>query len=341
MPYAELIALAEAYPPAEKKQLLELARKQKRVHLQEMRDEQEVLDLAGIAADLELSAFVDGKLNPEFDPLVREAFRLVVPNKDPQGMSSKQLRHVAGIVKGKFFELLVVDRLNKGKSVGRLKLAQGQMARVAKSLTQPGWDIEIIGKNGRVLKQKYQLKATASVAYVKRALERYPNIKVLVPEPMREFGNKVTGAGMAHSELARPVQKYVDFLGKNVAVRRIEKVVGLGMKVVPVTSILVVTGKEGARVLVGRATLQEAMSQSGARLGRQAAYAAFGSTIRWTARRLAAKTAVAARLVNPAVAAATMAVSVAETRVRGRIALRDGLEVRTAELNLLFGEEAA
>ena len=86
-------------------------------------------------------------------------------------MSSNDLTGLVSGVKGKLFEIDLVDHLNNGG------LPDGFHATMAESATQPGWDIQITDANGQV-NELLQAKATESASYVQDALERYPSIDV-------------------------------------------------------------------------------------------------------------------------------------------------------------------
>ena len=86
-------------------------------------------------------------------------------------MSSDELTGLVSGVKGKLFEVELVDHLNGGG------LPDGFQAAMAESATQPGWDIQITDANGQV-SELLQAKATESASYVQEALQRYPNIDV-------------------------------------------------------------------------------------------------------------------------------------------------------------------
>jgi hypothetical protein len=86
-------------------------------------------------------------------------------------MSSDELTGLVSGVKGKLFEIELVDHLNNGG------LPDGFHAAMAESATQAGWDIQITDAYGHV-SDLLQAKATESASYVKEALERYPNIDV-------------------------------------------------------------------------------------------------------------------------------------------------------------------
>jgi len=86
-------------------------------------------------------------------------------------MPSDELVGLVSGVKGKLFELKLVDHLNSGG------LPDGFHASLPPSATQPGWDIQITDAQGQV-SELLQAKATESASYVKDALERYPDIDV-------------------------------------------------------------------------------------------------------------------------------------------------------------------
>lgn len=86
-------------------------------------------------------------------------------------MSTDELTGLVSGVKGKLFEIELVDHLNNGG------LQDGFHAAMAESATQAGWDIQITDASGQV-SELLQAKATESARYVQDALERYPSIDV-------------------------------------------------------------------------------------------------------------------------------------------------------------------
>jgi hypothetical protein len=114
-------------------------------------------------------------------PEIERAFELAYPRLASSGqtfaeaadrMSSEQLVGLVSGVKGKLFELKLLDDLNGGE------LPDGWHAELAPTATQAGWDIRIVDENG-IEQELLQAKATDSAHYVAEALERYPNIDVL------------------------------------------------------------------------------------------------------------------------------------------------------------------
>lgn len=99
-------------------------------------------------------------------------------------------------IKGKLFEIKYIDHLNAN-------LEPGYIASIAESSTQKGWDIEITGPDEEVINQ-IQLKATASVNYVKEHIEKYPNIDIVTLEDLKgEIGlnDKISFATLSNDEL--------------------------------------------------------------------------------------------------------------------------------------------
>lgn len=112
-------------------------------------------------------------------PDVEEAFRLQYPDlaahetfaQAVQHMPSDALVGLVSGVKGKLFEMGLVDHLNHGG------LAPGLHAELAQSATQPGWDISVADAHGNVV-DAIQAKASESAQYVLAALRHYPDIDV-------------------------------------------------------------------------------------------------------------------------------------------------------------------
>lgn len=141
----------------------------------------ELADALVLAVTLE-SVFAAETLNVgDLPGDVVEAFKTAYPNVDLDALDGSSTEALTGYMnawQGKLFEVTVRDQLNAGEIVGDLDLAPGQTAALAASATQPGWDLAIFDPDGSVV-QTVQLKATESAAYVREALERYPDIPVI------------------------------------------------------------------------------------------------------------------------------------------------------------------
>ena len=152
MGYEPLKSMAETYPPQEKEALLGLAGEYNR------RSEREILEVAAIAADASLDNILNLGLEPDANPALSEALTALGYSNDTFSSLENIEGHISRI-KGTYFEILVRDRLNVGESIGDIKLLAGQTAELAKSLTQPGWDLAISDGSGAIVEQ-VQLKAT-------------------------------------------------------------------------------------------------------------------------------------------------------------------------------------
>jgi hypothetical protein len=158
----------------------DLARSEQRLRAiesaQRRRRKDELLDLLVVGGMTLAQALRDPASVPAD---VQKAFELAYPGlaqsetfSDAVGhMSTDELMGFTSGVKGKLFELELVDHLNSGA------LPDGFHAAMAHSATQPGWDIQITDDQGQI-SELLQAKATESASYVHEALNRYPDIDV-------------------------------------------------------------------------------------------------------------------------------------------------------------------
>ena len=308
----ELRALAAAYPPQEKEALFDLAQAYRTRH------EREVLEVAAIAADVSLDDVLDLGRAPDSDPLFRNAFISQYPNVDfdsLSGASEERLDGLANGVKGKYFEMLVCERLNAGERLGELRLQPGQTAHLAESPTQSGWDLRIQNEEGAI-DELLQLKATESMGYVKEALVKYPDIRVVVPSEVDAGADTVLGTDISNEQLDGIIEAQMGDLGDGEADDLLDQGAEAVFDSIPFISMIVTGVIEGGRYLTGRSTLQEAFQQGAKRMGKASVYNALGVAL--------APTGVGVPVV--------MAVRVAEGRLAGRINLADHLESRSVQI---------
>ena len=314
----ELSSVSAEYPPRQRAELLALAEQYRR------RNEREILEIAGTSADIAADDLINLGLEPDSNPQLLEAFQLQYPNVDPASLVGRSLESFEGFVngvKGKYFEVLVAERLNAGDTVGELQLEPGQVARLAESSTQRGWDLEIVDRNAETVEQ-IQLKATESMSYVKEALDKYPGIRIAVPEEVDSESADIIGTGISNSMLEETTEEQLGELSENDISNALDVAAEFALDIIPVTSALIIGVTEGRRYLMGRATLRDTVRSGGKRMGRASAYSAIGSALSATGLGLAAIPVV-------------MGMRVGEARVTARINLGDNLQGRTAELNEL------
>ena len=315
MGYEKLRVLSESYPPRERDALFELAQKFR------SRDEREVMEVAAIAADVSLDRVVNLGLEPQANPLFREAFNRQYPNVDIEslvGASDERLRGLANGVKGKHFEMLVRDRLNAGERLGELQLQPGQTARLAESSTQPGWDLRIENEDGTI-DEFLQLKATDSMSYVKKAFVEHPDIRVVVPSEVDAQADDILGTDMSNEQLDNITQAQIGEMGESALEDLSDKAIEAAFDSIPFVSMVATGVIEGSSVLTGRSTLRESFRRGAKRMGRAGVYSAIGAAL--------APTGVGVPVV--------MGIRTVEGRISKRIALSEHLESRTREMERL------
>ncbi len=314
MAYDELRALAREYPTQEPDALRELTGEYNR------RYEREILDLAATAADVSVDDVTTAGLEPETNSQLAETLDRLGYSDD----SFASLQNVGGHisrVKGTYFEVLVRDKLNAHESVGDIALLPGQKAQLAESLTEEAWDIRIVNDNGTVAEQ-IQLKASESFSYIKKALDKHPDIRVIAPQELEERAenlDQLTTSDITDASMESEVGKQLAELSEDTLTDIAHQSIEAGLDAVPVFSIAVIGATEIGQLIMGRSTVEKSLKRGVARLGRSSIYTSIG----------AALSAVDAGIISvPTVTA----LRVAEGRVRHRAAMGDYLDEKTQEV---------
>jgi hypothetical protein len=137
-----------------------------------------------------------------------EAAQMTLVDKIGQ-MDEDQLVGLSSGIKGKLFEIQYVNYLEDGN------LPAGFHAALADVVTNPGWDIAIRGPDSNIA-DVIQLKATDSVAYVKEALDRYPDIDVVSTHEvygqlvMQGLSDNVADSGISQDALNHLIDSSID-----------------------------------------------------------------------------------------------------------------------------------
>lgn len=212
------------------------------------KNRESLLDVAGTAAAAHWS--VDD--TPEsIDPLLLRAVQDTNPSLSEDrffSLDDEAMQGAINTAKGKYFEYLVVDRLNHGEQVGPLLLHDGQKAVLAESMTQPGWDMQIVDEHGAVI-EYLQLKATDSIGYVHSALERYPDFRILATHEVAD-GDLVLDSGISESDLRAQVGAAIDTADASA----IDAFLDYFSALLPLAAM---AGWEGYRLILGRQTLDD------------------------------------------------------------------------------------
>lgn len=207
-----------------------------------------LFDLTLAAASAEV--FLDHDID-DIDPRLVEAIRVTNPSLSGVhlfGLSGEELQGAVNAAKGKYFEYLVVDRLNAGEQVGPILLPDGYRAVLADSLNQPGWDMRIVGPDGATA-DYLQLKATNSVGYIQEALHRYPDIEILATHEVARSGLALD-SGITESELHEQVSSAIDVMNESVTELFLDYFS-------PIFPLVAIATREGYKVSVGQQSLDK------------------------------------------------------------------------------------
>jgi hypothetical protein len=313
-----LQSLAAEYPAADETELNDLAKKYER------RQQYEILDIAAVATDVSADSILNLGLEPESDPLIAEAFRLQYPHADPISPddSLERLEGLANGIKGKYFELLVADHLNRGESLGELTLGPGQIAQIADSPTQAGWDVQIVNEDDGSVIEELQLKATDSMSYIKSALTEYPDIRVVALSDIDGVAEEILQTNISDADLEDAAHQYVGESSEDAVTDVLHQGAEWAFDATPVIPAILVAITEGKSVFVGRSSMDEALRRGARRMARAAAFSTLGATI----------AALHAGLLS---VPATAAARIAWNRVANRIAMGELLELKARQIRVL------
>ena len=322
MSHEELEKLAATYPLQPREALLEFALERRK------RQENEVLALAALAAELSMDSIINLGLEPDADPLLMQAIQLSGSNIEQgafDGLTEGQIQGHLSNIKGKYFEVLVEDRLNAGETVGELKLLPGQVASLADSQNQAGWDLQIADEN-KDIAERIQLKATASMGYIKDALEKYPDFRIAVPTEIDGMTDEILQTDITNESLEKLTESQVEELGESGLENLLDQSAEFAFDMVPVLPSILITITEGRAVLSGSATLQMSLQRGAKRLGRATAYQALGLGL--------------STVIGPASIPTVLAVRIAEKRFGHQMAMGDFLKARAEDVKAFTGQPA-
>lgn len=209
-------------------------------------------------------------------PEMQEAFQVSFPQLDLSDLENMDLTQLGGIIsnwKGKLFEFNVRDKLNSGELVGDIQLEEGQHAVIADSLTQPGWDLQILNADGSIA-QELQAKATDSLGYINDAFEKYPDVDIISTSEVAELNNNLINGDISNEDLSNSLIDPVKSLFDNPAENFMEAVF-------PALPVLIIAGTEGRKYILGKQTAMQGL-QSGAKRGtRSATSMGVGALLAW------------------------------------------------------------
>lgn len=200
-------------------------------------------------------------------PEMQESFDLVFPGQDlvtrmtnaaTAGEDSAVLQGVLNNWKGKLFEVSVRDELNAGQMVGGITLVEGQTAYLAPDISQPGWDLGISNADGSI-DELLQLKATTNLGYIKDALERYPDFRILATDDAIDTAtDSILTSDITSEELQQQILEPMS----DIFSTPVEEIADT---ILPGLPFIVIATLEGGKAVVGKQSLEQAISRSFAR----------------------------------------------------------------------------
>lgn len=218
--------------------------------------EKSLIDSLTAAAALGAILYVDKIDLSEISPQMESAFHMAFPSKSIDSIYDMHGDELTGLVsawKGKYFEVIVADKLNQGEWVGELHLEEGQVAQLADSVTQPGWDMQILNPDGSIA-HELSLKATDSLSYLKSALERYPDIDILTTDDVLSntdaISDHLISSGMYNNDLEEAIVNPISSLMDSPLEDVMEAVL-------PGLPFVIIALSEGRHVIMGKRSFEK------------------------------------------------------------------------------------
>lgn len=228
-----------------------------------------IADLSVIA--LGLSYDIISQSDP--DGLAVQAMEMTNPNFDISRLDDYGPAELQGIInssKGKYFELLVVEKLNSGENLGDFALPEGYRAELASSMTQPGWDILIVDENG-LTSDYLQLKATSSTSYIQESLERYPELRILATEEIEGQDEVIIQSNISNQELTDEIERTLAHKDASLVDEFLE-----GFN--PLLPLTFIFASQGYRIAAKKSTVRRAVMEGKERLVKSIAISGIGAS---------------------------------------------------------------
>jgi hypothetical protein len=259
MPVASsLINLASRYERAGGHATLDKLRALANEYIQKRTES--ILDAAAIAIAFDYVFASDRVDLSQITPDMARAWELAYPHVPIESLAGRSTEELAGIIsgwKGKLFEVEVERRLNAGEWVGDLHLEHDQVAVLADSPIQPGWDMQILSPDGDVV-DSIQLKAAESVSYIHEALARYPDTPVFATHEVaaRMVSDGVIDSGVLNEHLTDGVSAHISDATSDTMADSL-------MVALPIS---IIAATEAIKVMAGKKSVDEAFTSGGDRL---------------------------------------------------------------------------
>lgn len=264
----ELLSLKKKYSKDYKKE--NLRNKVLNMYTKYLKQKEEaILDATVLAAGLTIEIIQDAN-----DPMVIEAFERQFPTmniNDLSSLSDTQLDGIVNGIKGKYFEILVADKLNSGEVLGNIALSEGQTAVLSDNPAEVGWDLRIVDEEGNTI-EFLQAKATNSLAYIKEHILENPDIKIVATDEIADrinsiAENTVLDSNISNAEISEKVSDEVADLSDSFWGELLDHFN-------PLIPIGIIAVTEGKNVIAGKYSIGQGLNKakkrglkSGAALG--------------------------------------------------------------------------
>jgi hypothetical protein len=238
-------------------QFQQVKERMKELYVRYLKEKEKALLDASLAS-IALGSYLAQSGVQELTPQMEEAFHLAFPHLDMDevtGYDGERLEGLLSAWKGKYFEVLVRDKLNNGEVVGEIQLEDGQLAKLASDPTQEGWDLQILHEDGSIA-QELQLKATDSLGYVKEAIEKYPDIQIMSTDEILHSSDSIVDQILASGNNNEEITSQLSEAVANMDTP-LEELMDIFLPGLP---FIVITLDEGRKVLMGRKSFELALA---------------------------------------------------------------------------------
>lgn len=244
------------------------------------RREEAILDATAAASSLSVGLLLSDP--SALTPQMEEAFHRTYDDADLQATLTEWQELAPDVMsghlsqwKGAYFEVIVRDDLMNGKQFGDVSLTEGQRVELG-AFRQEGWDLQIINADGSP-DLELQAKAVGTLGPIKEHLQTYPDIQVIATQEAadgaaNQFDSEVINSQVSNDSLNTQLKAGMD----EELTSGFEEMVDV---LLPGSGIplAIITIGETAKVVMGRSTFQQAMTNGVQRTVKTSAAMAAGA----------------------------------------------------------------
>lgn len=166
------------------------------------------------------------------------------------------------------------------------------------------------------------MKATDSFAYVKEALERYPEFRIATTSEINNAADTILKTNISNESIEQTAQEQLLEASEVFSKDLLDKTTEWGFDAVPVFPAVIIAVTEGRAVLLGRTSLEEALERGAKRLGESTVFTVLGATL----------TALDVGIIS---VPSSVAARIGWRRVMNRIGMTEFIKCRTEAILVL------